>query len=160
MTELSKALGVFLKRGIDRREVAVFVHAFEDDARARDFALRSHAAAERLDAEKRLVVAHHVDAFEARKGAIDYTHVSEVVTSLDRMAQEGGWDGVRIFVDASRVYFESGRVKEWFAFETWLGPTLHASCGLICAYRKADLADPAMVQRVAATHAYRYGDET
>jgi len=107
------------------------------------------------EADRALTLANYQEAFE-RGGKIDYGHVGSVVAMLDEAARQAGRRGVRIFVDASRQYFDAGRVNEWFSFESWLGPRLQAEVGLVCAYRRADIMRPEVLKQVLATHGYRF----
>ena len=146
----------FLAEGAKRRELAAFVHSFPGNAEARGFLSGKVADFDAREREGDLTMAHYRDAFE-RAGRIDHPHAASVVQMLKDTADGSRRKGVRIFVDASKNYFDAGRVDEWFAFEQWLGPRLQADAGLVCAYRAKDLEDPAVLRRVLETHAYRFG---
>lgn len=145
----------FLREGISAGELTTFVHAFPSADHAHAFLGSKLPDVRRREAENDLVVAHHKDAFE-RGGRIDPAHVEGVVGMLAQAATGVGRNGVRLFVDASKRYLQTGRSEEWFAFESWLGPRLHAQCGLVCAYQTRDLREPAVLARVLAAHAYRF----
>lgn len=146
----------FLDAGVKARDLSVFVHSFSDNEGARTF-LGKRLGQELVGRERagHLAASHYREAFE-RGGRIDYDHVGGVVEMLRESARATGRRAPRIFVDASKNYFDAGRVDEWFAFESWLGPRLAAEAGLVCAYREKDLQDPATLQRVLETHAYRF----
>lgn len=154
-TEILYPLDRFLREGMEAGELTTFVHSHPTPLAAHRFlATKIEDVAERERARD-LVLAHHADAFE-RGGRIHYEHVLNVVGMLDADARQHGRTGVRIFVDASKRYLETGRAEEWFAFESWLGPRLDAGVGLVCAYRAKDLLDPRILARVLETHAYRF----
>jgi hypothetical protein len=154
--DLLAPLETFLHEGVKGGEASTFVHSFPGHREATAFVARGVDDVDGFEARKDLNMAFYREAFE-RNGRIDPKHVEGVVGMLAEAAQSNGRKRVRVFVDASRNYFEAGRVDEWFAFESWLGPRLAADMGLVCAYRATDLADPAILARVLATHAYRFG---
>lgn len=149
-------LETFLHEGIKGREATTFVHSFLAHHDARDFVARALPDVDAHEERKDLTLAVHREAFE-RNGRIDPRHFEGVLRALQDSARSAGRDRVRVFVDASRNYLDAGRADEWLAFESWLGPRLQADMGMVCAYRASDLADPAILTRVLATHAYRYG---
>lgn len=153
--EVLVSLDHFLREGLDRRELTTFVHAFPTPREAHGFLATKIPDVPAREAARDLIVAYHQDAFE-RAGRIDHAHVEGVVGMMAQSAKARGRQGLRIFVDASKKYLASGRADEWFAFESWLGPRLHAECGLVCAYEARHLRDPATLAKVLATHAYRF----
>lgn len=154
--ELEEALGAFLQDGVGRRELAVFVHSFPRDDEAWSLIERANGESPKLRADDIVVVSLYRDAFEGPTSRIDHPHVMAVIGSLLAKAQAQGRAGVRIFVDASRVYFAEGRTREWFDFEAWLGKKLQSSLGLVCAYRRQDALRPDVFPEVLRTHAYRF----
>lgn len=154
-TDVLLPLDHFLRQGLERRELTTFVHAYASPQRAHAFLGAKIPDIPAREREKDLVLAHHRDAFE-RAGRIDHGHVEGIVGMLSESARGAGRNGVRIFVDASKQYLGSGRADEWFQFESWLGPRLHADCGLVCAYEAKHLREPAVLAKVLATHAYRF----
>lgn len=155
--ELRAALGAFIRDGLAKQELCVFVHAFSSEEEAWRLLEAAYPGAAKLRADQLIVVNLYRDAFEGAKGHIDYEHVTRVVSGLVEGAREQGRAGVRIFVDASRVYLAGGRAKEWFAFESWLGPRLQSSVGLVCAYREEDVMRSDILPEVLRTHSYRFG---
>lgn len=153
---LVAALGRFVREGLAKRQTNVFVHSYETEAEAWRLLERAYPGAERLRADELVVVSLYKDAFEGKAGRIDYEHVKGVVTSLVGAAGKAGRQGVRIFVDASKVYLRTRRSDEWFAFESWLGRRLDASVGLVCAYPREEAMRPENLPRVLETHAYRF----
>lgn len=145
----------FIREGSRERDLSVFVHSFHDNNEARTFLSRSMPDITKHEAEGDLSSAPYTEAFE-RDGKIDHDHVGGVVTMLSSTAETTGRRAPRIFVDASKNYFDAGRVDEWFAFERWLGPRLQAKVGLVCAYRASDLQDPKILNQVLETHQYRF----
>lgn len=145
----------FLADAARQRELAAFVHSFPGTDDARRFLAAKLDTVDARERDGHLTLAHYRDAFE-RAGRIDHQHAASVVAMLQGTADQKGHAGVRIFVDASKNYFDAGRVEEWFAFERWLGPRLQADAGLVCAYRARDLRDPAVLRQVLETHAYRF----
>lgn len=154
--DLHAALGEFLRDGLRRRELSVFVHSFGTDEEAWKLLERAHPGAATLRSDQLVVVSLYTDAFEGARGRIDYDHVTRVVGSLVGGATQRGRSGVRLFVDASRAYLAAQRAKEWFDFESWLGRSLQANVGLVCAYRRADVMQPDVFPQVLSTHAYRF----
>ena len=154
-TDLLMPLEHFLREGVQSRELTTFVHAYPTPDRAHAFLRSKIDDVHAREQGKDLVLAHHRDAFE-RAGRIDHAHVEGIVGMLSQSASGSGRKGVRIFVDASKQYLASGRSDEWFAFESWLGPRLHANCGLVCAYNAKHLQDPEVLSQVLRTHAYRF----
>lgn len=154
--DMGRALGAFVREGVARRELSVFIHSFPDDDAAWRFLVEAYGAG---GPPKRdiVLVSLYTTAFQGDKPRIDRDHVGAVVGGLTARAASEGHAGVRIFVDASRRYLGEGRADEWFEFEAWLGRRLQANVGLVCAYQRADALDPAHVARVLATHAYRFG---
>lgn len=155
-SDLHEPLGEFIRDGLQRRELSVFVHSFGTDQEAWDLLERAYPGAAKLRSDQLVVVSLYKDAFEGARGRIDYDHVTGVVGSLLDTATEQGRGGVRIFVDASRTYLSTQRSKEWFDFEAWLGRRLQANVGLVCAYRLADVMQPDIFPQVLSTHAYRF----
>ncbi|HVM45870.1 MAG TPA: MEDS domain-containing protein [Candidatus Thermoplasmatota archaeon] len=153
--EILPSLEQFVRGGVEAGELPVFVHSFPAASDALAFLARNVLEAPSFAQRGDIVTSGYQDAFE-REGRIDHEHVGSVVASLQEAARSGGRRAPRIFVDASKNYFDAGRTDEWFAFEGWLGPRLTAECGLVCAYRASDLADPKVLQRVLETHAYRF----
>lgn len=154
--DLLEPLEAFLHDGLKRRELTTFVHSFDRHEHAREFVSRRVDDVGLREQNHDLTMAAYREAFE-RGGRIDYDHVGGIVQMLQGSARASGRESVRIFVDASRNYFDAGRVDEWFAFESWLGPKLAAEAGLVCAYRAKDLENPGVLARVLATHGYRFG---
>lgn len=154
--EMLASLAEFLVDGERGRELMVFVHSFGTDDEAWSFVRRAAGRMDDLRENDVVVVSLYRDAFERGQGRIDHAHVANVVDSLSKRADESGRAGTRIFVDASRQYLDRGRADEWFEFEAWLGRRLQANVGLVCAYRRADIMQPAILPRVLRTHAYRF----
>ncbi|HVL49305.1 MAG TPA: MEDS domain-containing protein [Candidatus Thermoplasmatota archaeon] len=155
---LLRAITRFIDDGIAAGDVMVFVHAFRDDEEAWAFLDRARPGARTLAEDRLVLVSFYQTAFE-RDGSIDVEHVARTVSTLIDAAVEEGRSGLRLFVDASRTYFDSDRVDEWFEFEAWLGRRLDSEAGLVCAYREPDLRDPDVVARVLETHGYRFEPE-
>lgn len=155
--DMVRPLGRFLDEGVRRKETSVFVHSFPEDETAWRFLERAYPQAAQARAGEIVVVSLYRTAFEGSSARIDYNHVNAVVSSLVQQAEASSRTGVRIFVDASRRYFESGRVREWFDFEKWLGRRLQANVGLVCAYQRRDLLREDIFPEVLDTHAYRFG---
>lgn len=155
-TEMLVSLDRFLRDAARRNELAAFVHSFAGTHDARSFVGQKVADLPDHEREGVVTMAHYRDAFE-KGGRIDHPHAVSVVSMLKDTASGSGKSGVRIFVDASKNYFEAGRTDEWFAFERFLGTRLHADVGLVCAYRATDLEDPDVLRQVLETHAYRFG---
>lgn len=153
--QLVRGLSSFLAEGMRKSEVMVLVHAFGNDEEARDLVVEAYPEALPLLDKRLFLVQLYREAFELR-GKIDHAHVEKLVTSLVEHAETSRRSGVRIFVDASRIYFASGRTKEWFTFESWLGPRLSARAGLVCAYQQRDLDDSEVLAEALRTHAYRF----
>lgn len=153
--EVLYPLDHFLREGIEAGQLTTFVHSHPTPKAAHGFISSKIEDVADRERAKDLVLAHHRDAFE-RGGRIHHEHVLSIVGMLDGDARQHGKKGVRIFVDASKRYLESGRADEWFAFESWLGPRLEAGVGLVCAYRASDLRDPRILAKVLETHAYRF----
>ena len=154
--ELGQGLAHFIAAGMARGALTVFVHGFPRDEDAWRF-LESHSpGARRLGEDELVLVSLYREAFEGKGSAIDYAHVQGVVGALVDRAGRARRSGVRIFVDASRHYFDAKRDAEWFAFESWLGRSLHASAGLVCAYRRQDATRPDLFPEMLRTHAYRF----
>lgn len=145
----------FVEMGARERDLSVFVHSFKANDEARGFLARRVAGVLKHETEGGFTTAPYREAFE-REGRIDHDHVASVVSMLHANAKATQRRSPRIFVDASKNYFDSGRVDEWFAFERWLGPRLQSDAGLVCAYRAQDLADPRVLQQVLETHQYRF----
>lgn len=118
---------------------------------------RAYPEADRLREDKLVLVSLYTEAFQGASPRIDYEHVGRVVGGLVEAATQGRRGGVRIFVDASRRYFEEARVREWFDFESWLGRRLQSKVGLVCAYRRQDAMREDLFPEVLRTHAYRFG---
>lgn len=154
--DLLAPLRAFIEEGIRRQELSVFVHSFADEAQAWDLLDRARPGASQLRSDQLVVVSLYTDAFQGEMPKIDYDHVMGVVEGLTKKAEESGRAGVRIFVDASRVYFKEKRSREWFDFESWLGRHLQPNVGLVCAYRREDAMRPDLFPDVLATHAYRF----
>lgn len=154
-TDVLLPLDHFLREGIHFRELTTFVHAHPSTQQAHEFLKGKIPDVPAREESKDLVLAHHRDAFE-RAGRIDPKHVEGIVGMLSASARGSGRQGVRIFVDASKQYLDSGRADEWFAFESWLGSRLHADCGLVCAYDARHLQEPEVLAKVLRTHAYRF----
>lgn len=154
-THAYRELNGFLREGLTAREVTTFVHAHPSSADATRAMDRHIKDARLLRHAHDLLVAHHRDAFEIA-GRIDASHAVGVVGALIRDARARGRAGTRIFVDASKEYLAAGRKEEWFAFESSLGPRLHAETSLVCAYEAKHLRDADVLARVLATHAYRF----
>lgn len=154
-TDLLQPLEHFLRTGAAARDLNVFVHSFENNEKARAFLMRKITDVPKYEQEGDLTTARYMESFE-RGGRIDHDHVAGVVGMLHTSARGSGRRAPHIFVDASKNYFDAGRVDEWFAFESWLGPKLAAEAGLVCAYRAKDLKDPQVLARVLETHQYRF----
>ncbi|MBW3583614.1 MAG: MEDS domain-containing protein [Euryarchaeota archaeon] len=154
--ELAQALAHFVDEGIHRRELIVFVHSFASDEEAWRFLERSRSDAPKLRKSSVLLVSLYREVFQGDSDRIDYEHVAAVVGTQLETASARGHEGVRIFVDASRIYLNAGRADEWFAFESWLGRRLSAGAGLVCAYRASDLVDADQLSRMIDAHAYRF----
>lgn len=157
--DMARPLAHFLADGIGRREQSVFVHSFPSDEEAWAF-----VAGVAPDAQRHrggiVLVSLYREAFQGAHPRIDYAHVVDVIERLLGSAKEKGLQGTRIFVDASRVYFEEERSEEWFAFESWLGRRLQSAVGLVCAYRKRDALRPDLFPEMLRTHAYRFDAPT
>lgn len=145
----------FFEDAATRKELAAFVHSFDATSDARRFVAKVDRFPQH-EKEGVATLAKYREAFE-RGGRIDHAHAVAVIGMLKGTARGAGQAGVRIFVDASKSYFDAGRRKEWFEFERFLGPRLQADVGLVCAYRSRDLEDPEVLRRVLETHAYRFG---
>lgn len=154
--DLLAPLGAFLRDGIDRAELIVFVHSFATEDDAWRFLERAGAGEAPLRRSEIVLVSLYKDAFEGEAGRIDYEHVGRVVASLDETAAARGRSAVRIFIDASRRYFASARVEEWLEFEAWLGRRLQARVALVCAYQKSDALRPDLFPHILKTHTYRF----
>ncbi|HWH08617.1 MAG TPA: MEDS domain-containing protein [Candidatus Thermoplasmatota archaeon] len=154
--ELGEGLAHFIREGVARHELSIFVHGFATDNEAWAFVERHLPDVRRLHKDEFVLVSLYREAFEGAATRIDYARVTGVVGSLLDRAQRTGRRGVRIFVDASRHYFDARRDGEWFAFESWLGRRLQASAGLVCAYRHADATRPDLFPEMLRTHAYRF----
>ncbi|HUR69162.1 MAG TPA: MEDS domain-containing protein [Candidatus Thermoplasmatota archaeon] len=152
--QLGEGLAAFVREGEAQNELCVFVHSFPHDEDAWRFLERSLEG--RAPPRDMVLVRLYTQAFQGASPRIDHAHVAAVVDSLTALASKDGRASVRIFVDASRRYLGTGRADEWFAFEAWLGRRLAATVGLVCAYQKSDVYDPAHVARVLETHAYRF----
>lgn len=150
-------LARFLEEGVERGETCVFVHSSPTEDEAWRLIAAARPGADRLKEDEIVVVNLYRDAFEAGKGRIDHDHVGGVVSELVEDAERKGRAGVRVFVDASRVYFDEGRAKEWFAFESWLGRRLAAKVGLVCGYLRSHATRPDLLPDMLRTHAYRFG---
>ena len=155
LADILAPLERFVAQGVQARDLSVFVHSFADDQQARAFLRGKMDDLPRREAEGDLTTARYAESFE-RNGRIDHGHASGVVRRLHQAAKASSRRAPRIFVDASKNYLDAGRVDEWFAFESWLGPRLQAEAGLVCAYRARDLRDPDVLRRVLETHAYRF----
>ena len=153
---LGHGLARFIHGGVEAHQVSVFVHSFATDDEAWRFVERHVPEARRLHSDELVLVSLYREAFEGTGPRIDYDRVTGVVGGLVDHAEKRQRKGVRIFVDASRRYFESDRQAEWFAFEAWLGRRLQASAGLVCAYRRADATRPDLFPEMLRTHAYRF----
>jgi hypothetical protein len=152
-----EGLSEFTRRAVAQQELVVFVHAFPTREEAVAFLRRgSFDFASILDREF-ILLSFYRDAFEAGKGRIDFDHVVGVVDGLLATAKTRGLTGLGVYVDASRVYLESGRADEWFAFEERLGRRLHHAMALVCAYRGDTLREPAIKERALLAHQYRFG---
>lgn len=158
--ELGRGLARFIRDGERARQLSIFVHSFAGDDEAWSFLEEHLPEARRLHADELVVVSLYRDAFEGEAGRIDHARVASVVGGLVDRAQQGRRRGTRIFVDASRRYFEAGRDAEWFAFESWLGRHLQAATGLVCAYRREDATRPDLFPEMLRTHAYRFEPAT
>ena len=154
--ELRDALGAFVREGVQKRELCVFVHSFLHESDAWKLIEEGYPGAQKLRDDELVLVSLYRDAFEAGAGRIDHEHVGRVVASLQEAAESREKSGVRLFVDASRTYFASDRAREWFDFEAWLGRRLQADVGLVCAYRREDALRPDIFPDVLRTHAYRF----
>lgn len=154
-TDLLVPLEAFLEGGSRARDLSVFVHSFPTNDEARSFLRQKVTDLPKYEHEGDLTTARYIESFE-RGGHIDHDHVGNIIEMLQTSARQSGRRAPRIFVDASKNYFDSGRVDEWFEFEAWLGPKLKEDVGLVCAYRARDLEDPEVLARVLATHAYRF----
>ncbi|HEX2022750.1 MAG TPA: MEDS domain-containing protein [Candidatus Thermoplasmatota archaeon] len=154
--ELARAFAHFLREGIERRDLTVLVHSLPTDDDAWRFVEDAAGRGRRLREDQIVLVSLYRDAFEASKGKIDHGHVMEVVEDLLAQARARDRAGVRIFVDASHVYFEEKRAQEWFAFESWLGRRLQPRAGLVCAYRRDDAARADLLPDILRTHSYRF----
>lgn len=157
--ELAAELGRFVRDGSSQRDLMVFVHSFASDAEAWKLLEESAPDTKGLRDGRLVVVSLYREAFQGSEPKINYDHVAGVVDSLVQQAAQSKRRAVRIFVDASRRYFEDARIEEWFAFESWLGRRLQARVGLVCAYRKADVMRPDIFPRALETHAYRFGEK-
>ena len=158
--DLHLPLGAFVRDGLERGELSVFVHSFPTEAEAWALLEKAHPGAMALRGDDLVVVSLYKDAFEGPHARIDHEHVVRVVESLIDAAEQKGRAGVRIFVDASRTYFAQQRTQEWFAFESWLGRRLHHAVGLVCAYRHDDAMREDIFPDVLRTHAYRFDAKT
>lgn len=156
VTDMLVPLERFLHDAADRKELAAFVHSFPGTRDARSFVGQKVSTLPDHEREGVVTMAHYRDAFE-KGGHIDHAHAVSVVGMLKETAGGSRKNGVRIFVDASKNYFDAGRTDEWFAFERFLGTRLQADVGLVCAYRASDLEDPNVLRQVLETHAYRFG---
>lgn len=154
--DLIPGLRAFVEDGLAAGETVVFIHSMPRDEEAWSLLDRATDAVRAARTGRLVLVSLYRDAFEAEAARIDYAHVERVVGALVDAAAREGRRGVRIFVDASRVYFGAGRTDEWFAFEAWLGRRLQASVGLVCAYTRASLRDPRVLADALRTHAYRF----
>ena len=154
--ELGAGLARFIDGGVKAHHVSVFVHSFGTDEEAWAFVERHVPEARRLHSDELVLVSLYREAFEGSGPRIDYARVAGVVGGLVDAAQRRERKGVRIFVDASRRYFEEQRQEEWFAFESWLGRRLQAAAGLVCAYRHEDATRPDLFPDMLRTHAYRF----
>lgn len=153
--ELGRVLAGFVRAGVQKDELSVFVHSFATDDDAWRFL--EHAYGQGGPPRRDIVlVSLYTQAFQGMHPRIDHAHVTQVIGSIVERATDGGHQGARIFVDASRRYLAQERAEEWFAFESWLGRRLQANVGLVCAYRREDVIDPANTARILQTHAYRF----
>lgn len=152
--ELTRLLGAFVDEGISRGRLVVFVHAFRTDDDAWRFVEGARPGARANPGV--VVVSLYRQAFEGDTGKIDFDHVVRVVDSLILSATQNGRKGVGIFVDASRVYLDGRREREWFDFETRLGRRLHHAVALVCAYTATHAEDPRLLPDMLRTHAYRF----
>lgn len=150
-------LARFLDEGIVRGEMCVFVHSFASEDEAWRLIALARPGADRLKEDQIVVVNLYRDAFQAGGERIDHDHVGRVVSGLVETAERKGRTGVRVFVDASRIYFDEGRAKEWFEFESWLGRRLAAKVGLVCGYLRSHATRPDLLPDMLRTHAYRFG---
>lgn len=155
--ELRTALGTFLSDGLAANDLMVFVHSFGSDEEAWDLLASAHPGFLDMRTAQVVVVSLYKQAFQGEKPAIDYEHVGRVVDSLVRQTEASSRRALRIFVDASRMYLREGRLKEWFAFEAWLGRRLQARVGLVCAYPREEIMRPDVFPHALDTHAYRFG---
>lgn len=155
LDDLLMPLEQFINDGSRIKDLNVFVHSFRDNDEARSFLARGVADLHQHEQDGCLSSAPYREALE-RGQRIDHDHVAGVVEMLRSSATSSGRRAPRIFVDASKNYFDEGRVDEWFEFERWLGPRLEADVGLVCAYRAKDLEDPRVLARVLETHQYRF----
>lgn len=156
--DLAGQLGSFLEEGDARGEVMIFIHSLESDDEARQLVHQAYPRSEDLIGQELFLIRLYRDAFESG-GRIDYDHVGKLVEGHVAKADAQGRPGLRIFVDASRRYFEGAREAEWFAFEEWLGRRLVAKVALVCAYRAGDLSDPGRMATALRTHLYRFHGE-
>lgn len=154
--QMLATLAVFVEEGRKKNELIVFVHSFESEDAAWRFIQRAAPDVLREHPEQIVIVSLYETAFEGGARRIDYEHVARVVEGIGAQAKNGGRDGARIFVDASRQYLSRERAKEWFAFESWLGRRLQARVGLVCAYRRSDIMREEILPEVLRTHAYRF----
>lgn len=154
--ELGAGLAAFVGGGVASRQTSLFVHSFGSDEEAWAFVERHVPDAKRLHEDELVLVSLYREAFEGEGKRIDHERVASIVTAFVERARSGGQRGVRIFVDASRRYFEASRDAEWFAFEAWLGRRLQAAAGLVCAYRRGDATRPDLFPEMLRTHAYRF----
>lgn len=154
--ELLASLAHFVRQGMTRKQLSVFVHSFDSDDAAWTFLEKAVPGARGLDKEQVVLVSLYRQAFEGDKKRIDFDRVASVLESLLDAARTSSRAGTRIFVDASRVYFREERAREWFEFESWLGRRLHHDVGLVCAYQKADATRADLFPDMLRTHAYRF----
>lgn len=154
--ELADALGAFLHEGLEDKECCIFIHSYPTGEEAEELLETAYPGARRLRDDRLVVVALYQDAFQGESPEIDYEHVQRVVSGLVQQAKESGLRGIRVFVDASRVYLDAHREEEWFAFESWLGHHLAADMALVCAYRRQDVCQPPLLRQMLETHAYRF----
>lgn len=152
--QLGDGLASFIREGEAGNELCVFVHSFAHDDDAWRFL--HEALAGGAPPSDMVFVRLYTQAFQGEHPGINYEHVGKVVASLGELAAKDGRASVRIFVDASRRYLSEARADEWFEFEAWLGRHLVGNVGLVCAYQRSDVYDPAHVARVLETHAYRF----
>lgn len=152
--ELRGFLAAFVEDGVERRHLIIFVHAFRSDGEAWRFVEVANPAAAR---DKDVVlVSLYKQAFEGAGERIDFDHVVRVVDGLLVRAAAAGRAGVGIFVDASRMYLDAAREREWFEFEARLGRRLHHAVALVCAYTTGHAEDPRFLPDMLRTHAYRF----